>query len=186
MSEEEASRLIEEIAEILERVSRLDKKKVVEELIESISQRDPLIGALLRRTTIALAEVGELAGTDGIRIYLGVAFFALPREDQEFVLAHEAAHIALMHSTRYERVRHRCRLPGELCGELYDLLADAEANKYVCERFEPASIVPLTPRMLEEAFGTRLEGRGLEEAYEELAEKVTAVDLVADPDLENP
>ena len=169
MSEEEASRLIEGIAEISERVSGLDKRRAVEELIESISRRDPLIGGLLRRTTIVLADAGELAGTDGIRIYLGVAFFALPREDQEFVLAHEAAHIALMHSTRYERVRHKCKLPGGLCGELYDLLADAEANKYVCERFEPASIVPLTPKMLEEAFGTRLEGRGLEEAYAEAA-----------------
>ncbi len=169
MSEEEASRLIEGIAEISERVSGLDKRRAVEELIESISRRDPLIGGLLRRTTIVLADAGELAGTDGIRIYLGVAFFALPREDQEFVLAHEAAHIALMHPTRYERVRGKCKLLGELCGELYDLLADAEANRYVCERFEPASIVPLTPKMLEEAFGTRLEGRGLEEAYAEAA-----------------
>jgi predicted metal-dependent peptidase len=71
----------------------------------------------------------HLAATDGDVIVVSERLFALPQNEQCFVLAHEALHIALAHPMRARRMTRRLQSRGETFdATLWNIAADAIIN----------------------------------------------------------
>ena len=146
-------------------------KERVKRVISVLLVKEPFFGLLLRRTWILYDERGQIAWTDGARIYLGEPASKLPEEELAGTLVHEVAHIVLKHVPRLEALKDRYNLPQPLL----NIIADAVANKYVlgteAGRFLQ-KLNPVVPEHIAELFGiSDVERKSLEEIVAEVAKR---------------
>lgn len=142
-----------------------EARRVVNTIVAGLMAREPFLALLLRKTTIVATD-GEVAYTDGVRIYLNPEkWLGLPERDRAFILLHELMHIVLRHVPRWFQLSTRYPIDAKI----FNIVADAKANQEIQMYAAGLASEPIMPEDVEKIFGImNVREKSLEEIIREI------------------
>ena len=151
--------------------------------LSALMLKSPFIGSFITKLQVKFVQVDEIAFVDDATLYLTPLWMELDEKTKYFVLAHEAMHIALLHSLRAKDIKET---EGAVNLYLFNVAADCVINRML--EFE-VGYVPenaVTPSFIASMTGVPqcdVERMSTEETYNLLKEKASTSQISLHTDL---